>query len=306
MVQALEKALGASVKAFIQIPASPGSERCGTLELDDGRRLHLTVVSWRSPDYRSLRWESQIASLVAAVGPRLVAEVRSQQMRLLVHEHVPGRAVDLSYGSQDLPLVGAWLRRAAQEPVAEPVDGIGDAAGWFGPARFSGWSTLSDLPPGYVADSEGQLMHRLVALQEQAHGVLRGGHLVHGGLHPGNLLRDGDRIAAVGWHRSRFGPPWLDTALMIPRLIAAGHHPDDAERWGREHGALDDASDSDITAVAVAVAGQAVHRDIYSFERTPRASELPASAALAWMRSRLHTAAECRHLPGRTTGGGAW
>lgn len=60
---------------------------------------------------------------------------------------------------------------------------------------------------------------------------LTGASLVHYDLHPGNLKVTPDgRVLAVDWGFACSGAPWIDAAVLVPRLIEAGHSPASAER----------------------------------------------------------------------------
>ncbi|WP_425581795.1 phosphotransferase family protein [Streptosporangium vulgare] len=54
---------------------------------------------------------------------------------------------------------------------------------------------------------------------------LDGPTLLHADLHAGNLLVDGGRCQVVDWSMACRGAAWVDVALLVPRLVDAGHTP---------------------------------------------------------------------------------
>ncbi|WP_165486316.1 phosphotransferase [Frankia sp. Cppng1_Ct_nod] len=63
------------------------------------------------------------------------------------------------------------------------------------------------------------------SLRGQAHDPAdaTGKTLVHADLHAGNLLIADHRAFVIDWALASHAAPWVDAALLAPRLIAAGH-----------------------------------------------------------------------------------
>ncbi|WP_246012543.1 phosphotransferase [Myceligenerans xiligouense] len=84
---------------------------------------------------------------------------------------------------------------------------------------------------------EKQHLDQLVRADRDITDALTGRSLVHGDVHELNLLVANGQAHLVDWAWARAGPAWVDAALLTIRLIAAGHHPADAEKltaptWG--------------------------------------------------------------------------
>lgn len=136
---------------------------------------------------------------------------------LLVFEHAPGQEANLAPGSSDLPF------------VMDTVAAIAGPCPWTeAPSVMAKATALLREAEAFLADSPGHGDHepliKTLDLNE-----LGGTALLHADLHAGNLLVDGDRCRVVDWSMACQGAPWVDVALLIPRLIDAGHTPTAAE-----------------------------------------------------------------------------
>jgi hypothetical protein len=140
---------------------------------------------------------------------------------VMVFDYLEARNVDLSPGSRDLAGVlaalgeiGAVLEGGAV-PVTQNVAALRDKAA----------ALLGKHSGGHPWD-----MYR-AAITGLDDNDLFGGSLVHYDLHPGNLKVTADgRVLAVDWGFACSGAPWIDAALLVPRLVEAGHSPASAER----------------------------------------------------------------------------
>ncbi|MFF0249901.1 phosphotransferase [Streptosporangium sandarakinum] len=74
--------------------------------------------------------------------------------------------------------------------------------------------------------------------------------LLHADLHAGNLLAQASRVRIVDWPMACQGAPWVDIALLIPRLIDADHTPEQAEQAAARLPAWGAAPTGAVTALA--------------------------------------------------------
>ncbi|MGP4022357.1 phosphotransferase family protein [Actinomadura sp. 3N407] len=74
------------------------------------------------------------------------------------------------------------------------------------------------------------LFGRLVSLES-----LKGETLLHYDLHSGNLLTANQETYVIDWSFACRGQPWIDAALLVPRLIEAGQSPAAAEALVTAH-----------------------------------------------------------------------
>ncbi|MFM9614951.1 protein kinase family protein [Streptomyces niveiscabiei] len=177
-----------------------------------GRLLAVTVrtaasavfVKGAPDDYLQVHTHNREAAVnpwLPIASPRLKWRVRAGGWDLLGYDHAPGHPADLTPGSPDLPLVA----RALQEVHNTPRPGVElrNAEN-----RWGSW----------VRDADPQL--------------LAGDTLLHTTLTPDDLLV-GDRAHLVGWSQATVGAAWIDPAVLILRLMAAGHAAYDADLWAR-------------------------------------------------------------------------
>lgn len=88
------------------------------------------------------------------------------------------------------------------------------------------------------------------ALSALPFAALEGNTLLHYDVHSGNVLIAGGETYVVDWSFACRGAAWIDAAMLVPRLIEAGHTPGQAE-------ALVDGLSGWKTAPADAVTGLA-------------------------------------------------
>lgn len=151
------------------------------------------------PDLWALRREARIYPHVSHYAPRLLWRIEAGGWLLLAFEHVEGRHADYTPGSPDLDI----LAKLVEQLQAEPCPSI-----LTRPAERRWEQHTDDVTP------------------------MAGASLVHLDLNPANLLitRDG-RPRLVDWGFASRGAAWLEPALLIQWLIAAGHSPCEAEQW---------------------------------------------------------------------------
>ena len=165
---------------------------------------------------------------------RVLWEVDAGGWLLHGYEYIDGRYPDLSPGSADLaPLVrtlavlseASWPEELRKKPLH---------------ARWTDFLP-EDVPPG-----------------------LQGRGLAHTDMSPYNMLVSpvGD-LLLLDWALSCPAPAWADTALTIPRLISAGHTPEQAEAIAQQVPAYRAAD-----PVTVAFLARTVYAAWESWERT--------------------------------------
>lgn len=187
--------------------------------------------------------EARVSPYVEAIGPRMLWQDTVSGWDLIAFEAIDdARHADYTPGSPDLAMLGTVMAKLAEIPCP-PVPMMSAIRRW---GRY-----LDD-----AAD---------VAL-------LDGDSLLHTDYHGGNVLITQDRAWLVDWAWSTRGAAFIDLALVIPRLIAAGHSPDDAEAWAAKHTAWQDANPTAVTVFAHAVARlwrQLAHNDPDAAWRRP-------------------------------------
>ncbi len=290
---AVERRTGPVVRA--EIPsAGRNSDFSATLHLRDGARVFCKGIADAGGRRGAMhRHEAEVNTcLPAVIAPRLLWWAEVGEWLLLGFECVDGQHADLAPGSPDPAKIVPVLDVMAEELAACPVHAPSLAEQW---GRLAAWRRLAkDLPSG-VDPWAREHLDELVAGEARAIEEVAGDHLVHTDLHSLNILVGDGGARVVDWAWSRRGDPAVDTAFLIPRLIAAGHEPEAAERWAEAVLCWRAAPAAARTAFAIAIWGiwQLLERD----HPLPHRPALTA-AARAWA---LHRLDQRDHGP---TGGG--
>jgi RIO1 family len=190
--------------------------------------------------------------------PRLLWQIEGDGWLLLAFEYVSGRHPDLTPGSPDLPGVAAALSDMAIALTPCPAAEVQPAA-----ARWAGYI------PAEMID---------------------GDTLVHTDVTPYNFLVHEGGVTLVDWSMPCRGAAWIDTALMVVRLIRAGHAPEQAEAWAGRVPVWSNARHEAVDAFAAGIATLSRERE----QQRPSAAHLGplADAAATWRRHRSKPRAE--------------
>ena len=173
----------------------------------------------------ALQREARVGPFVGDVSPRLLWHAEVEGWDLLAFDAVEaGRHADYTPGSPDVPKVFELLDRLASIPCP-PV------------AMYSAelrWGKALDDP----ADAKR----------------FAGSSLLHTDWHQWNVLVTGERAWLVDWAWATWGAAFIDPALVVPRLMAAGHTTAEAEGWAEKSTAWREADRQSVTLFAGAVA----------------------------------------------------
>lgn len=152
------------------------------------------------PQARTQQREADVSPFLPEACPRLLWRVEAAGWDLLGYEYLDGRHADYTPGSPDLALVaGAVVELQRVElPTDAPVK---DAA-----QRWAAYAGGEDTSP------------------------LAGATLLHTDLAPHNVLVT-DRAHLIDWAWPTRGAAWIDPAVLILRLMEAGHSAAEADAW---------------------------------------------------------------------------
>lgn len=194
------------------------------------------------------RNEARINPYLPAPMPRLLWQIEVDGWLVLGFEYIEGRHPDLSPGSPDLSAVTATLGAMAESLTPCPVPKV--------QAATVRWADR--IPPEAV---DGQT-------------------LVHTDVTPHNFLIHAGGVTVVDWSMPCRGAAWIDTALMVVRLIRAGHSPEQAEAWAGQIPVWSTGPPESFDAFAAGIA--ALGRDRQ--QQRPSATHLGplADAAESW------------------------
>ena len=191
-------------------------------------------------------------SLPQRIVPALRWTVECDGWLLLGFDYADGRHADLTVGSPDLPRIATTLDQISAALTPCRVDRVQPAT-----ARWA---------------------------DRIAPELVDGDTLLHTDVTPRNFLV-GDDVAVVDWSAPCRGAPWIDTALMVVRLIRAGHTPQQAEQWAASVAIWATAPSAALDAFSAATAKLYTQRHHES--PAPHRREL-ASAAQRWALLRGH------------------
>lgn len=154
------------------------------------------------PQVRTQQREAEVNPYLPATCPRLLWHVRAGGWALLGYELIVARQAVYEPGSPDLPRVETAVAELqhTQLPAGAPAQ---DAA-----ERWAEYAGSEDASP------------------------LTGTTLLHTDLAPHNVLISG-RARVTGWTRPTRGAAWIDPAVLILRLMDAGHTAADADMWAK-------------------------------------------------------------------------
>jgi hypothetical protein len=138
--------------------------------------------------------EAEIGPYVQAIAPQVLWHVEATGWSLIGFEHIDGRHADFAPTSADLPLVVDALEHLGTIPSPELPIRVAEQR----------WSAYVDDP--------SMLDH------------LRGDTLLHTDFNNQNVLIANGRARFVDWAWATRGAAWIDPALWIIWLIAAGGH----------------------------------------------------------------------------------
>jgi hypothetical protein len=174
---------------------------------------------------RAQQREADVAPFVTEVSPRLLWHAEPEGWDLLGFEAIEGgRHADYTPGSDDVPKVLALLDTLSKMPCPKvPM---------FSAERR--WADQLDDP----ADAK----------------QFAGTSLLHTDWNRSNVLVTGQRVWLLDWAWATWGAAFIDPALLIPRLIAAGHTPAAAEGWVEKSPAWQKADQNAVTLFAQVVA----------------------------------------------------
>lgn len=213
--------------------------------------IFLKGVRGISRQMRWLRNEAAAGELAPGLAPagRLSLDIDADDRWFVVgFDFIDGRPADLSPGSADLEVVGATVTRlgALTGGAVPPLRERWSVSDW--------WTKLAVEAPEQVA---GRDIGRLTDRSRAAATLVDGDALLHTDLHEHQFMitPDGSSAQVIDWGRPASGAPWVDTAFLVVRLIAAGHDPGDAETWAESVPWWSSRSDEAGTAFACYVAG---------------------------------------------------
>lgn len=188
-------------KVLQEVPTEFGarSNLTSTLHTEQGP-VFVKAARTDSPFIGGLRNEAAVNPYVTHLAAPLLWTVEADGWLLLAFQELNGRHGFYTPGSQALDALTHTLHVLFATPcppvVTKPVS--------------SQWRAYA--PEDELAQMDGE-------------------SLLHTDLNPANLVLGDQRAYLVDWAWASRGAPWVEIALLIPRLINYGHTPEQAEIW---------------------------------------------------------------------------
>ncbi|GAA2302090.1 hypothetical protein GCM10010149_59260 [Nonomuraea roseoviolacea subsp. roseoviolacea] len=192
-----------------------------------------------------------------------------------------GRHANLAPDSPELPDVLATVNTLGQmlTPAPGTVRSVGEEV-----------ALLQKAAEHMLAEKGSEVPDRLLfeaALDGFDVTMLRGLSMVHFDLAPSKLLMASRHVYVLDWSSAGRGAPWLDAALLVPRLIQAGHTPSQAEHVMRHVVTWRLARTKPVTGFAALWTLYRVHEAQYGPAERRVFRARAAAAGHAWLRHRL-------------------
>ncbi|MFC6080969.1 phosphotransferase family protein [Sphaerisporangium aureirubrum] len=208
----------------------------------------------------------------------------------LVFDHITAHhTVSLAPDSEDLDGLLGLVATLGETLTPNPAPGVPPVADNIA-FLLSRADTLLAHPP--------QDLQSLAAYQAARAGFhldhLAGDTLLHADIHHANLIATAGQLHIIDWGLACQGAAWVETALLIPRLIAAGHTPQQAENLAEQIPAWKTAPEAAVTGLA---AVWTLFREFVARNGPERIRESRARAAAAgraWVEFRIHRATDLR------------
>jgi hypothetical protein len=234
---------------IVEVEPTQAGQSChfsATLRRGSRAPVFVKGVHGVSPAMRWLRNEAETGDLTAGIAPAVLFAADVDGWFIVGFEHLAGRPATLSTDSDDLPLIAAVLDRISSVNASRlrPLE-----------QRWTShwWTRLAEERPTTLG---GRDLETLDAWERKASARVAGSSLIHSDLHEDQfVITDAGTVHVIDWGWPASGARWVDPAFLVIRLVDAGHSPAEAEAWAWQHTCWAEATDEDITAFAVYVAG---------------------------------------------------
>ncbi|MGW4411582.1 phosphotransferase family protein [Nonomuraea sp. NPDC004702] len=234
------------IRHVVSLPSGLTSGVAVRLATLSGLRF-LKALPDDSPSADLYQRERRVAAALPATvpTPQMLRGGHTAGWVWLLFEHVNAiRAVDLSPGSHD---------------VAEVVEMVGVLGGTLTPNPGAGVPPVSDnveflrkRADALLADPPGDLKcldaYRAARVKLDVE-AFAGDTLLHADLREGTLVATERGIRVIDWGLACQGAAWVETALLIPRLILTGHALPQVEAIASQVPAYKSAPEDAVTAL---------------------------------------------------------
>ncbi|MEU5867309.1 phosphotransferase [Nonomuraea sp. NPDC047529] len=209
--------------------------------------MFLKALPDDSPSAPLYQRERRVGAVLPATvpAPQMLRGGHTAGWVWLLFEHINAtRPVDLSPGSSDVASLVELVRVLGETLTPTPgadVPPISDNVEFL---RKRADVLLAD-PPADLGCLDAYRSAR-AGLDLDA---MAGDALLHADLHEGNLMTTEHGMRVIDWGLACQGAAWIETALLISRLILAGHSPQQAETVASQVPAYKSAPEEAVTGL---------------------------------------------------------
>lgn len=220
--------------------------------------------------------------------PRMLWSGTVDGWHLMLTEFINDQArhPDLAPGSDDLPavldtvaLIGTLLTPAplTSVPIANNTARLVEVARELLDADPCPWQA------GTIGPEYGEREMYEWALDKFTPGMLAGATLVHYDLSASNMLIKDGRVWVLDWAWATRAAPWVDYAILAPRLIQAGHTPHQIDDLFAGSSAWKEARTPGLAGLAAAWTLYRVHAALYGPVQHRQSRAQAACAGALWL-----------------------
>ncbi|MCM6774479.1 phosphotransferase [Nocardia sp. CDC159] len=224
----IEHRLGAPVRAVTVPPGGYSHGMAALLHLGDGRTVFAKAIN--SDDALADRYRTEahtVTQLPRTVPtPAIMFSAEIAGWIVAVFDAVAGRHPRLDRPGE-LAAVLEAVERLAAALTPSPLPDTPTIVQDYGPV-LTGWRGFAENgPPADLDPWSRRHLDRLAELESTWSVGAVGETLLHTDLRPDNmLLRDDGSVVVVDWAWPCRGAAWVDTASLVPSMLAAGVDPD--------------------------------------------------------------------------------
>ncbi|WP_344919911.1 phosphotransferase family protein [Streptosporangium oxazolinicum] len=282
----MHAAIKAECGPILRVTSLPGGLTAGAaVRLDTAAgKVFLKALPEGAPSAPLYQRERLVGAVLpeGVPAPRMLWSGHTAGWIVLLVEHVDtAREVELGPGSPSLDGVLDLVRVLGEALTPNPCEGLPPVTE---NVRFltRRADALLAAPPSDLLAADAY-RHARALLDVDA---LFGSTLLHADLHEGNLLTSPAGVRVIDWGLACQGAAWVEVALFVPRLILAGHTPEEAERLAEQVPAWKGAPAETVTGLAAvwSLFREFVARNGPAGIRASRAQA--AAAGRAWMEYR--------------------
>ncbi|WIY01846.1 hypothetical protein QRX60_48905 [Amycolatopsis mongoliensis] len=249
----IQERIGAPVLRYDDQAPQGTADFSAAIHTERGSYFVKAVLQSEHVHARSRSDEMRLNKLLPRTAPRLLWRTSNAEWVITGYEYVNGRPARFEPDSPDVPELVGLLAELAVPVVSGSEHFPSLGARW---SIAAPWRTLAHTKPRTVGTWERKRFKDFADQESYVFDVLSGGTCIaHADVHEKTVLVGPGGIRIAGWTWATRAPAWVDAAVFVVRLIAAGHSPQQAEDWVSNIPAWKNAAAEALDAFSVALLG---------------------------------------------------